>query len=286
MYFLDQLLPVISGVSNLLFPVSCVICGAPDVELCTSCIATITPDWQRVDRQALYLTEPREVPLAKNYWSGAKSSQVVFLPIFPVYAANRYAGNVKELIIHWKHTNLVSFEQIMLQLWKAEILSLLQLLVMAGANFSLMFPKLNPNLELYVVNAPSKFRRRFDNQLIAWKLAEVLGACIGVEPLEALRKELHLNPALFTSLRQINIFAAQQNRKVADFAARRKKTHGVKVVRNLNRKQVLLVDDVFTTGATLLGCARAVRAVGGEVIGAICFANAAAELRKPMYLNS
>lgn len=43
--------------------------------------------------------------------------------------------------------------------------------------------------------------------------------------------------------------------------------------RSLNGRRILIVDDVVTTGSTLLECRRAVRAAGGLVVGAVTLAH-------------
>lgn len=257
---------VIIGIGNLIFPRSCVLCGAPDEELCAACAAAIKPEWERVDGQAAYLTVPTEAE--------ADCRQVLVQPLFPVYAPNRYTGNVKELVVFWKHANLAGFERVMLQIWRAEIWNLLQLLDAVQVSHTVLFPTLDATRDLYVVNAPSKFRRRFDNRLIAWKLAAVLGDCFGIQPVEALRKENNCAVFFGGICAKFAFLSHPQGYQVANFRQRAQKTRGAKAVRDLSGKQVLLVDDILTTGATLLGSARAVQAAGGEVIGAICFANA------------
>ncbi len=55
--------------------------------------------------------------------------------------------------------------------------------------------------------------------------------------------------------------------------ARRANLHGVhRARRRLDGRRFLLVDDVVTTGATIAEAARAVRAAGGEVVGAVAIA--------------
>lgn len=50
-------------------------------------------------------------------------------------------------------------------------------------------------------------------------------------------------------------------------------TGTLRATRNLDGETIVLVDDVATSGATLLECARAVRAAGGEVLGAVTIAH-------------
>lgn len=258
---------MVAGVLNLIFPRACVICGAPDIDLCDFCISKITTDWRRVDGQAIYLTVPIENSFAASF-SGENGEQLK--QIFPIYTPNRYTGIIKDLIVRWKHSNLKSFENVMSGIWCAQIFSLLSLLSVGNISFQMLFPALQENCEVVLVNAPSGFRRRFDDQLIAWKLTQILAKCVKLKPIEALRKEFQLRK-IFQKLVQ-KIFS--DSYQVADFSARHQKTTGVRAVVDLSGKSVILVDDVLTTGATLLGSARAVANAGGMVVGAICFANA------------
>ncbi len=63
--------------------------------------------------------------------------------------------------------------------------------------------------------------------------------------------------------------------KIKNYQARRKNIQGVFTVlkpAEIGRKNILLVDDVATTGATLLECARVLKAAGARKISAIVVA--------------
>ncbi|XCB30651.1 hypothetical protein RQN30_04520 [Arcanobacterium hippocoleae] len=169
---------LIDDVLNLIFPRSCLLCGIPDADLCGRCKSEIRADWQRVDGGAIYLTTPAEpaadvsLPQDLHPQLGKVRNGEILTAIFPVYSPNRYRGSVKEIVVKWKHSNIADFEQQALAIWCTQIAELQQILCAAQADLKLLFPKLNPaGSELLIVNAPSGFRRRFDNQLIAWKLS-------------------------------------------------------------------------------------------------------------------
>ena len=81
-----------------------------------------------------------------------------------------------------------------------------------------------------------------------------------------------------TAARLPTIDALRFSRSVADQAglgidARRQNLEGSMVAGpSVNGKRVILVDDVVTTGATLLEATRAVTSAGGEVVGFLTFA--------------
>ena len=71
-------------------------------------------------------------------------------------------------------------------------------------------------------------------------------------------------------LRVARTTAAQ---KTLDLVGRATNSAGsLEAVRDLSGRRLTLVDDVLTTGATLLEAARAVREAGGEVVGAVTLA--------------
>lgn len=91
----------------------------------------------------------------------------------------------------------------------------------------------------------------------------------GYEPVRVLvsRCGLHARSLL-------RVTRATRVQKSLDRAARRRNTRGAMSARRpLTGFRVILVDDVATSGATLLEAARAVRAAGGEVLGAVAVAS-------------
>ncbi|WP_353064977.1 hypothetical protein [Arcanobacterium hippocoleae] len=188
------------NILDLVFPCACVICGKADAELCSSCQEKIVPNWQRVDAGASYLTTPvpQESIVPNNFrlnLGGRSFPESDFRAIFPVYTPYRYRGTVKELIVSWKHTNLRDLERQILRLWDADLRQLQQMLAAADMDLRSLFPQLDCTREMIVVNAPSGFRRRYDGQLIAWKLALALAAVFAAQPQDALRKSCISNGA-------------------------------------------------------------------------------------------
>ena len=90
----------------------------------------------------------------------------------------------------------------------------------------------------------------------------------GYDPVIALLTRAGQRP-----LRVLAAARAAETQKSLAVAERHANRHGSLVAtRSLDGARVLLVDDVFTTGATLDEAARAVRAAGGEVCGAAVLA--------------
>ncbi len=72
----------------------------------------------------------------------------------------------------------------------------------------------------------------------------------------------------------LRVARGTRSQKTLDRAARGRNARGAMVARrSLRTLRVLLVDDVVTSGATLLDAARAVREAGGDVLGAVVLAS-------------
>ena len=101
---------------------------------------------------------------------------------------------------------------------------------------------------------PIRLRQRGYNQ--SAKLAAALGKRLDVTVRDALVRERNTRP-------QVDLSAVERRRNVdGAFNARER----------LDGRHVVLIDDVMTTGATLLDCARACRAAGAADVRALTVA--------------
>jgi len=106
-----------------------------------------------------------------------------------------------------------------------------------------------------------RYRRRGYNQseLLARELGRIKGRPVATGVLRRVR-ETRSQTALQPEARRANVAGAFEARSVA-------------------RKALVLVDDVFTTGATLLAAAAALGAAGAATVSAVTFARAAEPVR-------
>lgn len=102
-----------------------------------------------------------------------------------------------------------------------------------------------------------RLRARGYNQ--AGALASALGAALGV-------------PVQHEALRRVRETGTQTTRTPAE---RRANVEGAFRAQQVRGREVLIIDDVFTTGATLLACAEALRRAGAASVAAVTFARAA-----------
>ena len=152
-----------------------------------------------------------------------------------VVSATRYAGVARELVLALKEGGRTDAARAM----GASMAPLLAAASDRGSQLALMPP------------SRAAFRRR------GYDPVRLLVARAGFRPRAALR------PARATG-------AAQ---KSLDIDARALNAAGaLAAVGDLSGRRLTLVDDVVTTGATLREAERAVRAAGGEVVGAVTFA--------------
>jgi predicted amidophosphoribosyltransferase len=84
----------------------------------------------------------------------------------------------------------------------------------------------------------------------------------------------------------LRVARATAAQKTLDVAGRAQNSAGsLTALHDLSGRRLTLVDDVLTTGATLLDAARAVREAGGEVVGAVTLA-ATPRLYPASHINS
>lgn len=231
---------------NLLYPRWCAGCGAWDEDLCASCRVEFS-GWEDVSEHLPYVGV-----------AGEERAE------FPVFALASYTGPAASAVVAWKNMADRRMDRAF-----AEVI---------GAHPP---PELAATLVVPAPSAPKRARQgRFVAGVIAQAVAEMYGAEVGI----VLRRQRagglpgglgRAGSRLERLGGTVADAVGRMGRQRANLQARGKKARGITALPvGLEGADVIVVDDVVTTGATLAGASRAVKSRGGTVRGAFVLAAA------------
>ncbi|MFC5370578.1 ComF family protein [Arcanobacterium bovis] len=263
--FVDALL-------NMVYPQFCAGCGRWDTPLCACCVSDMTAQWKRADASTPFL----------QYVDPAGGPDI---SAFPIYSSLTYQGVVAQAVVAWKNTQSAGLTRAMRAVWQANLAT-----ICCGKTMESLFPGHKSGRAVAVVPLPSRWRRKHDGRMIVLDLAQIVGEVFAVPCIEVLKKrrsrgvftlaEAGWKPALGAELKMrlgtalAKIGQLGGGYAVETFTGRAKKRNSICATRDLRGWDVILVDDVVTTGATFDAAFRAVRNAGGRVIGGFSFAMA------------
>ena len=255
-------------IGDLAFPRWCAGCGAWDEDLCPDCQQRFTGPWCRVDDRAPYLQMIR--PVGGGRLGLLRPGDPVSL--FPVFALADYDDVVRKVIVSWKNTVNRGLTKTLVR----TVTRCATSIEWDGGAVS-------------IVPAPSRFRRRHDGRFVAGHLARALGAGIdaAVNEHRGRAGDVQISVARYRdvlatatiSFAGVRGYPRTEN---SFLGGRGIKGRGIRVRRPAGGGRAILVDDVLTSGATLAGCARALKECDVEVVAAFVLGAALDPRRRRM----
>lgn len=226
--------------ARLVVPLGCGGCGAVDVVLCPACRARLDEPPARVEHAA---------PRLDRMTGG---------PLWPVWSVTAYTAEVRDLVVAWKDRGRSDLDR-PLGAAAARLASEVVDELLAG---------IGPRRPVLLVPAPSTpaARRRRGREPVVVLAQAVAGVVVDRDVRVA--RVLEHRPRLRAggALDQVGLGSRARGRNLAGAVRVRRAAPPLVGV------ACVLVDDVLTTGATLVECERALVAAGGRVVGALVLA--------------
>lgn len=216
----------------LLWPTACVGCGLPDRELCNQCVAEI-------------LNVPRVEPEQFGVGACARSQ---------FYVAGSYSGPVRAALVAYKHQGFFGL---------ARPLGRRMGVVLREACVASAREDRAPPLLVTIPSRPARVRARGYRHL-----DEIVRVAVRQErlPLE-LVAALKVLPG---RTGQVGLDAASRETNARRIALRdRTWMRAGKVARKLRSRDVILIDDIVTTGATIRAASEVLERAGAQVIAIV-----------------
>ncbi|PFG32568.1 ComF family protein [Sanguibacter antarcticus] len=240
------LLRALDDLLRLAVPLSCAGCGVVDVVLCPRCSARLAEPPRRVEHAAPRL------------------DRMTGIPQWPVWALTAYTGEVRDLVVAWKDRGRTDLDG---RLRDATVR-------LARTTAEIALATVRPGAVVLVVPVPStaSARRRRGREPVV-TLARAVTDALADVPGRPRRGRVRLIRALehrprvrAGALDQVGLGSRARGGNLAGAVRVRRAAPSLRGV------ACVLVDDVLTTGATLVECERAILAAGGSVVAGLVLA--------------